>query len=131
MFRMATRGWEEEVVKPPKPAFHAAPASRLPLTLPPPPLPPFIAPKPQSHAATPPPPPGPAKPGYNIKAIAQKVYDAMGPGTAVLTYRQIAQRGRLSMDDVILGLEELNRTGKVVQIRGSGDINQQRAFRTK
>jgi hypothetical protein len=54
----------------------------------------------------------------------------MGPGTPTLTYREIAKRSGANMDDVILGIDELQRTGKVVTIHFKGDVNRQQAFRT-
>jgi hypothetical protein len=74
----------------------------------------------------------PAKPAsgsFNLSALAKKIYDAMGPGSMVLTYRQIMQRAHVFIDDVILGLDELSRTGKVQLVHRKGDVNEQQAFK--
>jgi hypothetical protein len=68
-------------------------------------------------------------PKYELSTIAEKVYQAMGPGTPTLTYRVIMQRADLPMDDVLLGLDELQRKRKIVLIHRQGDIHQQLAFR--
>ena len=67
--------------------------------------------------------------GNDLKKIAQIVYEAMGPGTPTLTYGLIEQRSHLFIDDVILGLDELQQQRKVVLIHRKGDINKQMAFR--
>jgi hypothetical protein len=54
----------------------------------------------------------------------------MGPGSPVLTYREIMHRAGVFIDDVILALDELNKAGKVVLIHQKGDVGQQQAFRT-
>jgi len=68
-------------------------------------------------------------PEYQLSAVAGKVYEAMGPGTPTLTYLLIMQRSRLAMEEVILGLDELQRKGKIVLVHRQGDINRQMAFR--
>jgi hypothetical protein len=68
-------------------------------------------------------------PEYDLKKIAHIVYKAMGPGTPTLTYRLIVQRSHLFIDDVILGLDELQRQRKVVLIHCKGEIHRQMAFR--
>lgn len=136
-FKRLTDDWAKDIVKEPPEPFHPAPApsvsalqppvpSFLPPQLPPPPPP---APKPSSVSPESPP-SKPANP-MDLKAISEKILRAMAPPNLVLTYRQIAARSRSTMDDVILGLEELNRQGKVILIKSGNEPTTQRAYRTR
>jgi hypothetical protein len=66
---------------------------------------------------------------HKLSATAAKVYEAMGPGTPMLTIQLILQRSQLSLDDLISGLEELQHESRIVLIHRKGDIYHQLAFR--
>jgi hypothetical protein len=69
--------------------------------------------------------------GGALSVIAQRIYKAMGPGSPTLTYREIMHRSGMFVDDVIVGLAELNAKGKAVLVTShlGLEVSWQRAYR--
>jgi hypothetical protein len=55
----------------------------------------------------------------NLSPEAKKIYASMGPGSPVLTYRQIMHRSGFFIDTVIICVDELVEKGNAVRVPGA------------